>query len=67
MFSKVKRERVGAVLVLAGFLALIGIAGTSDIGRISSVLAMIGEGIVCLAVMTAGAFMIGGEPDEDTL
>ena len=67
MFGKIRRETVGGILVLIGFVLLIGFAGTSDIGQGGSVLALIGKGIVCLIGMTIGAYMIGGEADVDTL
>lgn len=65
MFNKVKRETIGAILVLISFLLLIGFAGSSDIGAGGSVLALIGEGIMCLAGMTVGAYMIGGGENEN--
>lgn len=54
------RKTLGATLVLIGLFVLIGIAGTSDVGRGGSLLSMIASGIVCLAVMGAGAKLIGG-------
>lgn len=59
-----KKRTIGAVLVLVGFGLLIGIAGTSDIGAGGSLLALVVKGCGCLAMMGAGAKMIGGGLDE---
>lgn len=68
MLSRIRREinkrTIGAVIVLIGFMALIGVAGTSDIGHISMFPLML-KGIGCLVVMAIGAKMIGGDEDVD--
>lgn len=63
MFSRLmKKENVGAVLVLIGLLLAIGFAGSSDIGSMSFVKA-VGGALMGLAVMVIGALMIGGEAE----
>lgn len=59
----INRKTIGAVLVLIGFMFAIGLAGSSDIGSISFVKAALGA-IGSLAIMGAGAKLIGGELDD---
>lgn len=70
MFSRL-RKKIGAVLVLVGFVALIGMAGADDVavanGVHSSIVPLILKGILFLAMMGTGAVLIGGETDEDSL
>lgn len=63
MFSRLmKKENIGAVLVLIGMLLMIGAAGSCDIGAMSFLKAIIGA-FVGLGVMGLGAVMIGGEAE----
>ena len=70
MFSRL-RKRIGAVLILVGFIALIGMAGADDVavanGIHSPIIPLILKGILFLGMMTGGAVLIGGETDEDSL
>ena len=70
MFSRL-RKKIGAVLVLVGFVALIGMAGADDVavanGVHSPMLPLLLKGILFLTMMAGGAVLIGGETDEDSL
>lgn len=70
MFSRL-RKKIGAVLVLVGFVALIGMAGADDVavanGVHSSIVPLILKGILFLAMMGTGAVLIGGDTNEDSL
>ena len=70
MFSRL-RKRIGAVLVLVGFIALIGMAGADDVavanGIHSPIIPLVFKGILFLGMMAGGAVLIGGETDEDSL
>ena len=60
------RKKVGAVLVLIGLFLAAGFAGSSDIGSMSFFKAALGA-LVSMGVMVAGAVLIGGEQNEDSL
>lgn len=70
MFSRL-RKKIGAVLVLVGFVALIGMAGADDVAVVngvhSPIVPLILKGVLFLAMMGTGAVLIGGETDEDSL
>lgn len=61
-----KRKTVGAVLVLIGLFLAAGFAGSCDIGSMCFFKAALGA-LVSLAIMGAGAVLIGGEQNEGTL
>lgn len=60
------RKTVGAVLVLIGLFLAAGFAGSSDIGSMCFLKAALGA-LVSMGIMVAGAILIGGEQNEDTL
>ncbi len=60
------RKNIGTVLVLVGFVLVIGLAGSSDIGSIPFPKAVIGA-IGSLVLMGAGAVLLGGAADESSL
>lgn len=60
------RKKVGAMLVLIGLFLAAGFAGSSDIGSMCFFKAALGA-LVSMGVMVAGAVLIGGEQNEDTL
>lgn len=66
MFSRL-RKKIGAVLVLVGFVALIGMAGADDVavagGVHSPIVPLILKGILFLGMMGTGAVLLGGEAD----
>jgi len=62
----INRKTIGTVLVLVGLVSAIGLAGSSDIGSIPFLKAVIGA-MGSLALMGAGAVLLGGEQNEDTL
>ena len=70
MFSRL-RKRIGAVLVLVGFVALIGMAGADDVavanGIHSPIVPLILKSVLFLSMMAGGAVLIGGETNEDSL
>lgn len=57
------RKNIGTVLVLVGFVSAIGLAGSSDVGSIPFLKAVIGA-IGSLVLMGAGAMLIGGGLDD---
>ena len=60
------RKNIGTVLVLVGFILAIGLAGSSDIGSIPFLKAVIGA-IGSLILMGSGAVLLGGAADESSL
>lgn len=63
MFSRLmNRKTVGAVLVLIGLFLAAGFAGSCDTGSMCFFKAALGA-LVSLAMMGAGAVLIGGEAD----
>lgn len=56
------RKTIGAVLVLIGLFLAVGFAGSSDIGSIPFLKAVLGA-IGSLGLMGAGALLIGGEAE----
>ena len=57
------RKTIGAVLVLIGLFLTVGFAGSSDIGSISFLKAVLGA-IGSLGLMGTGAMLIGGGLDD---
>lgn len=55
----INRKTIGAVLVLIGFLFAIGLAGSSDVGSIPFLKAVLGA-VGCLGMMGIGTKLIGG-------
>lgn len=62
----INRKNIGTVLVLVGFVLAIGLAGSSDIGSIPFLKAVIGA-IGSLILMGFGAVLLGGAADESSL
>ena len=60
------RKTVGASLVLIGLFFAAGFAGSCDTGSMCFFKAALGA-LVSLAIMGAGAVLIGGEQNEGTL
>lgn len=68
MLSRLIRNRktIGAGLVLIGLFLAAGFAGSCDTGSMCFFKAALGA-LVSLAMMGAGAVLIGGEQNEGTL
>lgn len=62
----INRKKIGAMLVLIGLFLAAGFAGSCDIGSMCFVKAALGA-LVSMGVTVAGAVLIGGEQNEDTL
>ena len=64
----IREKTIGGILAIAGFLLLIGMAGTDDVAVLGGVhapiLPLILKGILYLLMMGVGAMLIGGEADE---
>ena len=58
----INRKTIGAVLVLIGFLFAIGLAGSSDVGSVPLLKAVLGA-IGSIVLMGAGAKLIGGDAE----
>lgn len=58
----INRKTIGAVLVLIGFLFAIGLAGSSDVGSVPFLKAVLGA-IGSIVMMGAGAKLIGGDAE----
>ena len=64
------RKQLGGILAIAGFFLLLGMAGTDDVAVLDGVHApiipLLLKGILFLAMMGAGAVLIGGAADENS-
>lgn len=63
------RKQLGGILAIAGFILLLGMAGTDDVvvlnGVHAPILPLLLKGILFLAMMGTGAVLIGGAGDEN--
>ena len=64
------RKQLGGILAIAGFILLLGMAGTDDVavldGDHAPIIPLLLKGILFLAMMGTGAVLIGGAGDESS-
>lgn len=64
------KKQLGGILAIAGFILLLGMAGTDDVAMLDGdhapIIPLLLKGILFLAMMGTGAVLIGGAGDESS-